>query len=153
MTISNTVVPEIVFPSEGYRYATIQFMDILLECNATGIPAPDVKFFLDSSLLESNESISILDPVNEIIDTTGNGDLVHLVTRRLLISPALDGDSNNYTCVATNANGTDSVVFELIVWGKPIQLLSFSQSHAICPSVHSGSCHSRWAGLPNSTGK
>ena len=137
----NTVVPEIVFPPEDYEYTTIQFMETVFECNATGIPAPTIQFFLDGSLLESNETFSILDPVNEVIDVSGEGDLVHLVTRRLIVSPTLDGDSNNYTCVATNDNGTDSVEFELIVFGKPHY--SFSNLLSIYPlSINSCSCNS-----------
>ena len=44
--------------------------------------------------------------------------MVYLVTQRLSISPALDEDSNNYTCVATSENANDSVLFELIVMGE-----------------------------------
>jgi hypothetical protein len=132
----DTVVPEIDFPPEDYEYTTIQFMDTVFECNATGIPAPTIQFFLDGSLLESNETFSILDPVNEVIDVSGEGDLVHLVTRRLLISPTLDGDSNNYTCVATNDNGTDSVEFELVVFGKP-HTFRFSNLPSVYPFIDS----------------
>ena len=56
--------------------------------------------------------------MSEPIDITGSGDVVELVTRRLRISPTLDSDSNNYSCVATNVVGTDAVEFDLIVWGK-----------------------------------
>ena len=103
-------------------------MNTTFECNATGIPAPTIHFFLNGSPLESNDNFFIMGPVNEIIDISGEGDLVHLVTRTLLISPTLDADSNNYSCVAINDNGTDSVVFELVVFGKPHSLL-FSVYH------------------------
>ena len=113
------MIPEIDFPPEDYEYDTIQFMETVFECNATGIPAPGIQFFLNGSPLESNETFSILDPVIDTIDISGGGDLVYLVTRRLRINPTLDGDSNIYVCVAINDNGTDSVGFDLIVWGKP----------------------------------
>ena len=95
-------------------------MDTVLECSATGIPAPAVQFYLGDTLLDSqfNERYSLQPPVIGSTDISGGGDIVSLVTRQLWISPTLDEDSNSYSCVATNINGNDSVVFELIVWGE-----------------------------------
>ena len=110
-------------------------METLFECNATGIPAPGIEFFLNGSRLESNENFSLLDPVTEDIDLTDDGDVVQLVTGRLSISRTLDGNSNNYSCVATNINGSDSVEFELIVWGKPQVSISQHSLNLISLSV------------------
>ena len=100
-------------------------MEVNFECNATGIPAPEIQFFLGNSLLDSNfnERFSLLDPTMETIDISdsGSGELVYLVTRQLSINNTLDADSNNYSCVASNANvrqPVDSVEFELVVRGK-----------------------------------
>ena len=97
-------------------------MDTILECSATGIPAPAVQFYLGDTLLDSkfNERYSLQPPVTGITDISGGGDIVSLVTRQLRISSTLDEDSNSYSCVATNTNGNDSVEFELIVWGEHI---------------------------------
>ena len=126
-------------------------METLFECNATGIPAPDIEFFLNGSRLESNENFSLLDPVTEDIDLTGDGDVVQLVTGRLRISRTLDGNSNNYSCVATNINGRDSVEFELIVWGKPnFDITTLSKPDF---SICSCSCHSGWSRVSDSAGE
>ena len=99
-------------------------MDIIFECNATGIPAPNIQFFLGDTVLNSqfNERYSLPDAMMETVDISGRGDLgVFLVTQQLLIKTALDADSNNYSCVATNQNirqPNDSVGFELIVRGE-----------------------------------
>ena len=65
----------------------------------------------------------------ETIDIPRSGESVYLVTRQLSISPALDADSNNYSCVATNDNQrqpSDSIEFELIVRGKRAEKLGRS---------------------------
>ena len=100
-------------------------MVVILECNATGIPPPSIQFLLGNTPLDSqfSDRFSLMDPVTETIDISGSGDLVSLVTRQLSISPALDADSNNYSCVATNENQQQpsvSVEFELIVRGECI---------------------------------
>ena len=100
-------------------------MEVIFECNATGIPAPEIQFFLGDSLLDSNfnERFSLLDPTMETIDisASASGEIVYLVTRQLSINTTLDADSNNYSCVASNTNvrqPVDSVEFELVVRGK-----------------------------------
>ena len=115
----NSVIPDITFPPLNYQYEINQFMAVTFMCIAIGIPPPDVQFFLNDTLLDSqfNDRFSLMNPTTETVDITDRGD-VNLVMRRLLIDPALDEDSNNYTCVATNDNGNDSIEFELVVWGE-----------------------------------
>ena len=112
----HSVIPDISFPPPNYEYEINQFMAVTFLCTAVGIPPPDVQFFLNDTLLDSqfNDRFSLMNPTTETVD---RGD-VNLVMRQLLIDPALDEDSNNYTCVATNDNGNDSIEFELVVWGK-----------------------------------
>ena len=122
LSLFNSVIPDILFPTVNYQYITNQFMDIIFQCNATGIPAPNIQFFLGDTMLNSqfNERYSLPDAMMETVES-GRGDLVFLVTQQLLINTALDADSNNYSCVATNQNirqPNDSVEFELIVRGE-----------------------------------
>ena len=121
-SLFSSVIPNIAFPPADYQYITNQFMEVIFECNATGIPPPSIQFLLGNTSLDSlfSDRFSLMDPVMETIDISGSGDLVYLVTRQLSISPALDADSNNYSCVATNDNQqqpSDSIEFELIVRG------------------------------------
>ena len=115
----HSVIPDISFPPPNYEYEINQFMAVTFLCIAIGIPPPDIQFFINDTLLDSqfNDHFSLMDPTTETMDITGRGD-VHLVMRQLLINPALDEDSNNYTCLATNVNGNDSVEFELVVKGE-----------------------------------
>ena len=123
LSLFNSVIPDILFPTANYQYITNQFVDIIFECNATGIPAPNIQFFLGDTVLNSqfNERYSLPDAMMETVVISGRGDLVFLVTQQLLINTALDADSNNYSCVATNQNirqPNDSVGFELIIRGE-----------------------------------
>ena len=95
-------------------------MGTIMECNATGIPAPTIQFYLGDILLDSqfDERYSLQDPVNDTTDISGSEDIVYLATRQLIINSTLDEDSNNYSCVATNQVANDTVGFELIVWGE-----------------------------------
>ena len=94
-----------------------------MTCNATGLPLPEIDFYIGDILLNSTviPFISITDPIN---DSYANDNItVYLATRSLVITNTSDEDSNNYTCVATNINRIQpsvSVQFELIVNGEHV---------------------------------
>ena len=121
----HSVIPNIVFPPQNFHfvYETNQFMEIVFQCHATGIPAPTIQFFLGDTLLDDqySERFSLPEPIIRTTDISISGDVVFLVLQNLSISSVLDSDSNNYSCVAMNENvrqPNDSVEFELIVRGK-----------------------------------
>ena len=120
------VIPVIVSPSDGFQYIVNEGMPATFVCIATGIPPPEIKFYLGNLELNStfDPRIALADPVTETVNISGES--VYQVTQELTFSTTLDMDSDNYTCVAANENvrqPTDTVVFELIVRGKYLQVM------------------------------
>ena len=116
----HSVIPDISFPPPNYEYEINQFMAVTFMCIAIGIPPPDIQFVINDTLLDLqfNDHFSLMDPTTETMDITDRRDYVSVVMRQLLLNPVHDEDSNNYTCLATNVNGNDSVEFELVVKGE-----------------------------------
>ena len=120
------MIPVIVSPHDGFQYIVNEGMPSTFVCIAMGIPPPEIGFYLGNLELNStfNPQIALADPETETVNISGES--VYQVTQELTFSTTLDMDSNNYTCVAANENvrqPTDSVVFELIVRGKYLQLM------------------------------
>ena len=111
------MVPEIIFTED---YTLNQFAEVIFECNATGVPAPNINWFRNGNLLNegSDSRISIGDP---IVTPPATSDDVYEVYRTLTFSSTMDADAGTYTCVADNGNARMPNVmqdFELFLPGK-----------------------------------
>ena len=97
------VVPVIEFPEDEFEYEVIPFQRIIFVCRATGIPAPIVNWYRNGILLSENvdQRISLGTPVQ----TPPEGpDGMYSVVRLLNFLSTRVGDSNTYTCLASNQN-------------------------------------------------
>ena len=114
------MIPEIIFPGEGFSYTVNEFQPIAFVCVATGIPAPTISWYRNGVIFNetTNNRISISPP----IETQPND--IFSVLRTLTIDPTRDSDSDTYTCVADNGNrrmSNDTLDFELFVRGRSTQ--------------------------------
>ena len=110
----------------GEVYTVNEFNPVIFECNATGIPAPTINWFRDSSLLNSvyDSRITLSDHSDPIAYPTPDGNIL-LVTRTLTLNDAMDDDSDTYTCRATNGIAVSPSVaqnFDLFVRGNFIHV-------------------------------
>ena len=120
----STVSPVITTPSPATVYFVNEGMAVTFECNATGIPGPDITWRREADSTEFNSTTnprvalgqpSAPKPVN--IDAFG---VVFSVSRQLTLSDTMDSDSGFYYCVASNGEGetlTVEVRFELFIRG------------------------------------
>lgn len=74
------------------------------DVNVSGEPAPDVEWRFNNRVMQSTKAIGIESvPYNT----------------KLVIRPAARGDSGEYTVIAKNSSGTDTVVVSVTVTDKP----------------------------------
>ena len=131
LIFSYTVGAQIDFPVEGQQLRANMTEDFFMTCSASGIPSPSIFFFRGNESLNDTNGQSGMGmdftsrvQLGEISMPVLMDDGTLLVTRSLTLTNAVDEDSGNLTCQATNTiielNETrmDMVMFELIVQGK-----------------------------------
>ena len=111
------MIPEITF-TENYLVEPMD--EVVFECNATGIPAPNINWYRDGDLLNEafDSRISLGDPI--VIPPADSND-VYEVYRTLTFDSTTNGDAGTYTCVADNGNAQMPNVtqnFDLLLTGK-----------------------------------
>ena len=80
--------------------------NILITCEATGIPLPTIVWTFSSSLLMS-DSVNITTTTTTTTTTTGNGDIPR-VTERLTIMNVSRTLTGGHRCSASNSVGSDT---------------------------------------------
>ena len=114
---SNLVPPIIVTPTGNALEINEGLDQILINCTATGIPAPNITW-RDPSGVDlpnaSNDRVLIQDHSEPKMFTEDGVNFVYSITRLLQINDTNDSDSGVYTCVADNgavkvANNTVTV--------------------------------------------
>ena len=126
--LSPSVIPNITFPLDDQVYTVNKTDPVTFTCSATGIPPPEITWMRNGLVVdESTEPHISLNFSNPETISTADGD-IYLVTHTLTISSTRNGDSDNYTCVASNGNTVTANVaqdFELVVQSRlPFYLCS-----------------------------
>ena len=122
--IYTTVVPNITshLPAGSSRYVVNITDDIIFQCTATGVPPPDIQWYIGSVRLNSSTNSRYVIRDGGVFMPERS---LSVVTNHLIInSTKLSDAENNYTCVAENIanNGTDMETFELFVQGNVTQI-------------------------------
>ena len=116
------VVPSITFAApESGVYVVNETFEVTFTCNATGIPAPDIRWMRGSMVLNPDNNSSLAQRIElSTPDVDEPERSVASVSRMLTIGNAMEGDAGVYSCVATNdaKGGRDDEAFELFVQGK-----------------------------------
>ena len=112
------VPPSVITPSNNRMVVTDEGTDqLLINCTATGIPAPNITW-RDPSGAEvtsiGNNRILVLDHMEPQMFTNDGVNFVYSIIRLLQINDTVNSDSGVYTCVADNgvvevANNTVTV--------------------------------------------
>ena len=100
------VPPSVMTPSNNSMVVTDEGTDqLLINCTATGIPAPNITW-RDPSGVDlpnvNNDRILIQDHSESQMFTDDGVNFVYSITRLLQINNTVDSDSGVYTCVADN---------------------------------------------------
>ena len=121
-----SVAPVIESPPDGFTYEIFETNDTTFECTATGFPAPTITFSMGSLVLDGGGTMGTIaeraTPLPPVMTPLDDG--TYQVTRRLMVTNAMDDDSGTYTCNASSTipmlnpmEYTDSQDFEFLVLG------------------------------------
>ena len=111
-----TAPPNITVPIEETDITVLeQTDDIVLNCTASGLPAPTIAWYRGTTRLTGAEERTTIAPGTSSVDEDG----LYIVDSILTISPSNRDDSDMYSCEATNtvlgATRTDTLVFNVTV--------------------------------------
>ena len=119
------VEPTFLFPPENFTETVNETDSVTFVCVVVGIPAPNISFYQNGTLLDqsTDQRITLTDNSEPQEFQTTNG-IVFLVSHNLTLDNTMDDNSGIYTCVASNAAANSTQDFELIVQGeKVLQML------------------------------
>ncbi len=110
-------VPQIITPEINETFTVNEENLILMNCSASGIPAPIIKWLkvVQNRFTVINESSSQVNNEYQLSEDRGTASLV---TSQLTFSSAQDMDSGQYQCQAENSVGNTTRRFELVVRSK-----------------------------------
>ena len=89
----------------------------MFECTATGIPAPTISWYRNGTELSGDSRITLSNHTAPS-PAQGDGGMVYIVSRTLMLADTRDEDSDTYSCRASNIIGNDTQDFELVVQSK-----------------------------------
>ena len=94
---------------------------VTFACVVFGIPAPNIIFYRNGTLLDqsTDQRITLTDNSEPQDFQTATGTLFH-ITRNLTLDNTMDADSGTYTCVASNAAANVTQGFDLVVQGEKV---------------------------------
>ncbi|KAL5273793.1 unc-22.2 family protein [Megaselia abdita] len=98
---------------------------IKFDANIIGEPAPKVEWKYCGIILRSSDKVTIETPD---------------YFTKLVIRPALRGDSGEYQVIATNSSGQDSVTIQVTVTDKP----TAPEGPLQISDIHKNGCHLKW---------
>ncbi len=111
--LPSTVIPEIEFVVPDAGYIVNETFSVTIECTATGIPAPEIRWFTDTleltgvdTVMNTSQNINeraILGEPEVTMVAIGSGD-VYQTDRMLTLYNAMNTDTNDYRCEASNVN-------------------------------------------------
>ncbi len=110
-------VPQIIFPEINKTVIVNEENLILINCSASGIPAPVISWFKvgQNGSAAINKSSSQVNNEYQLPEDRGTASLV---TSQLTFPSAQDMDSGRYQCQSENSVGNATRQFELLVQSK-----------------------------------
>ena len=99
---NDAVVPSITFPRDGHTFYTNEFTPAVFQCTATGIPAPEISWYRNGTVLNSSTDARVTLSEESVSMVATDGGNVYQVNRTLTLDNATDSDSGDYMCQADN---------------------------------------------------
>ena len=115
------VVPTFFLPSEDLIEIVNETDSVTFVCVVVGIPAPNISFYQNGTLLDqsTDQRITLTDNSEPQDFQTATGALFR-VSRNLTLDNTTDDDSGTYTCEASNAAANVTQDFDLVVQGEKV---------------------------------
>ncbi len=153
----STVIPEIVFVGPDNGYIVNETFSITIQCTATSIPAPEIRWLTDTLELTGvdtvmntsqniNQRVTLGVPEVTMV-STGGGD-VFQTDRMLTLYNAMGTDTGNYWCEASNVNIVRPIFSQNFTIFVQSKLLCYTVNYSpppflsLTPSILLLSCHS-----------
>ena len=114
-----------MFPPENFTETVNETDSVTFVCVVVGIPAPNISFYQNGTLLDqsTDQRIALTDNSEPQEFQTATGTLFR-VSRNLTLDNTMDNDSGTYTCVASNTAANVNQDFDLVVQGEEIYVPS-----------------------------
>ena len=134
-----SVEPTFLFPPENFIETVNETDSVTFVCVVVGIPAPNISFYRNGTLLDqsTDQRITLTDNSEPQDFQTATG-TVFRVSRNLTLDNTTDDDSGTYICVASNAAANVTQDFDLVVQGEMV--LQLLVRELLCQFLASSCC-------------
>ena len=117
------VPPTITFPPDGHTFYTNELTPAEFQCTATGIPAPEISWYRNETVLNSSTDARVAQSLKK---TNALDCSVVEVVHTLTLYHSVDGDSGVFTCQSDNGLGAvSSQDFMLFVRGITVNRMEY----------------------------